>query len=293
MARLLDRQDLRKLWEDALREDGADNDITSLIATPAKQVAKTRVVAREKGRFAGEAVFEVLREANPAQLTVELHVADGDELNPGTVIASLGGSGRLLLGIERTLLNFLQRLCGIATATRAYVDAVADTNAKICDTRKTIPGWRELDKYAVRCGGGKNHRMGLNDAVLVKDNHLAGLDAQRLRARVADMVQAATDLTPPPAFVEFEVDDLEQLEQLLTVRGIDIILLDNFSLSEMRRAVARRNELGLAGKLQLEASGGVNLESVAAIAATGVERIAIGAITHSVRALDIAMDSDE
>lgn len=290
MPQLLDRKALRKLWEQALEEDGAFNDVTSLVAAPAKLATSAGVVAREPGVFAGAAIFEVLKEACPSDLTVSLEVADGDALGAGTPIASLEGSSSQLLSIERTLLNFLQRLCGVATATRAYVDAVAGTRARIYDTRKTIPGWRQLDKYAVRCGGGKNHRMGLHDAILVKDNHFAGVGVHQLKSAVMDIVKAARTLAPPPDFVEIEVDTLDQFNQVVTVAGVDVILLDNFSLADMRQAVVRRDELGLLGKLQLEASGGVHLESVARIAATGVERIAVGAITHSVRALDIALD---
>lgn len=290
MAHLLDRKQLRRQWEAALVEDGADNDVTSYVATTPNQATVARVVAREAGVFAGAAIFQVIKEAYSSELSLTVRVADGDRFEPGTPIADVSGSLRELLSIERALLNFLQRLCGIATATRSYVDAVAGTGAKICDTRKTVPGWRELDKYAVRCGGGKNHRMGLHDAVLVKDNHLAGVETGRLREVVRDVAKTAGQLSPPPKFIEFEVDTLEQFERIAAVPGIDIILLDNFSLDDMRQAVARRDGLSLRGKLQLEASGGVSLDRVAEIAATGVERIAIGAITHSVRALDIALD---
>jgi len=290
MPQLLDRKRLRRLWENALEEDGADNDLTSMVAVSATQAAEGVVVAREPGVFAGAAVFDVLKEAYPTELATVPRVEDGSELQPGTVIADIAGSARQLLAIERTLLNFLQRLCGVATTTRAYMNAVVGTRARICDTRKTIPGWRQLDKYAVRCAGGKNHRVGLHDAVLVKDNHLVRIEPHRLRTAVADMVKAAARLAPPPTFIEFEVDTLDQFEQIAPISGIDIILLDNFSLADMRAAVERRDELGLLGKLQLEASGGVHLESVTAIAETGVDRIAVGALTHSVRALDIALD---
>lgn len=290
MAYALDRNRLRNLWEDALAEDGADNDLSSLVAVSATQAAEAAVTAREPGIFAGTAIFDVIREAYPTDLTTVVNVEDGAKLEVGTVIGHISGSVRQLLAIERTLLNFLQRLSGVATVTRTYVDAVRGTRVRICDTRKTIPGWRQLDKYAVRCGGGKNHRMGLHDAVLIKDSHLARIELHRLRSAVMDMVSATARLSPPPLFVEFEVDTLEQFERIVDIPEIDIILLDNFTLADMRRAVSRRNALGLLGKLQLEASGGVHLDSVAAIAATGVDRIAVGALTHSVRALDIALD---
>ncbi len=290
MAGQLDRQKLRKLWERTLAEDGAERDISSLISVSPKRSMQAAVVAREQGSFAGSAIFEVLNEAFPLDLSVTQYIMDGSALNSGTVVASLVGPARVLLGLERTLLNFLQRLCGVATLTRRYVDAVEGTSAAIYDTRKTIPGWRQLDKYAVRCGGGTNHRMGLHDAVLIKDNHLAGVDPSRLAAAAADMVREATALKPPPEFIEFEVDTLMQLESLLTVDGIDILLCDNFTPDQLRAAVALRAQMGLAGKVELEASGGVNLETVRRIAETGIERVSVGALTHSAPALDLAMD---
>lgn len=290
MPEIVERRRLRKMWEDAIEEDGAENDVTSLVAMSPQQAICAHLVAREAGIFAGIAIFDVIKEAYPAELSIDSRVDDGAKLEPGCVIAVITGSARRILAIERTLLNFLQRLCGIATATRAYVDAVAGTQAKIYDTRKTMPGWRQLDKYAVRCGQGKNHRMGLHDAVLVKDNHLAGFEPSRLHAAVLDMLKTAATLSPQPAFIEFEVDTLDQFNQIVSVPGIDVILLDNFSLIDMRKAVVRRNELGLLGKLQLEASGGVTLAQSGEIAATGVERISIGSITHSVRAMDLALD---
>jgi len=292
MAPHFDRQRLRRLWEDALAEDGVDHDVTSLVAISEGTIGAGQVVAREAGVFAGSVFFDVIREACTRRLTVDLAVNDGDRLSPGTVLATLVGQMRLLLGVERTLLNFLQRLCGIATLTRRYVDLVAGTGAKIYDTRKTIPGWRQLDKYAVRCGGGHNHRMGLHDAILIKDNHLAGTETSKLASAAAEMVKEAAALTPPPLLVEFEVDSLQQLDEVLRVVGIDVILLDNFTPSQMREAVRRRDALGLAGTVELEASGGVDLDTLRAIAASGVERIAVGALTHSATALDIGMDTE-
>ncbi len=291
MARLLDRQRLRRQWEDALQEDGAERDLTSLAVAPERRIVTVELRARQAGVFAGVPMFDLLREAYPAQLTVAPDVADGRRIAAGDRLAVVTGPLRLLLAIERTLLNFLQRLCGVATLTRAYVDAVASTPARIYDTRKTVPGWRHLDKYAVRCGGGHNHRMGLHDAVLVKDNHLAGIEPARLTAAASAMMADIASLSPPPDFVEFEADDLQAFDALLKVPGIDVILLDNFSLADMREAVARRNAAGLAGRLQLEASGGVSIASVLAVAETGVDRIAVGAITHSAPALDIGIDA--
>jgi len=286
-----DRQQLRRLWEQALSEDGADRDVTSMVAVEESAIAQARLIAQQEGVFAGQVLLDQLSEIYEGRLTLTSHVADGQAIKKAdTIIATLGGPLRLLLGIERTLLNFLQRLCGVATLTRRYVDAVAGTGAKIYDTRKTIPGWRQLDKYAVRGGGGHNHRMGLHDAILVKDNHLAGVPTARLAATACAILCQAAGLRPPPGFIEFEVDTLDQLDELLKVVGIDVILLDNFTPAQMREAVARRDALGLKGKVQLEASGGIDLRQVRAIAETGVERIAVGAITHSVPALDITMD---
>jgi nicotinate-nucleotide pyrophosphorylase (carboxylating) len=290
MAQLIDRKRLRWQWEEALAEDGVDRDITSMTTVGMASAGIGRVIARQRGIFAGSVMFDLLREAYSNKLTITLHVQDGEALRPRTEIASLAGPMQLILGIERTLLNFLQRLSGVATLTGQYVEAVAGTQAKIYDTRKTIPGWRQLDKYAVRCGGGRNHRMGLHDAILVKDNHLAGVETGYLGMALADMVREAASLSPPPDFIEIEVDDLDQLEEILKVSGVDVILLDNFTAAQMRQAVARRDQVGLVGRVKLEASGGIDLDSVRQIAETGVERIAVGAITHSAPALDIAID---
>lgn len=278
------------LWQRALSEDGAERDITSQVSIPQEARGRAQLVAKADGVFAGGILFDLLKEHYARKLLVHANVKDGELFKRDTILGTLEGPLRLLLGIERTLLNFLQRLCGVATLTRKYVDAVAGTSAKIYDTRKTIPGWRELDKYAVRCGGGVNHRTGLHDAILVKDNHLAGIPVERLAQRVFEVLNLAVELEPAPAFFEVEVDTLEQFDQLLKVVGIDVVLLDNFSLEQMREAVCRRQAAGLAGKLALEASGGVDLSTVTAIAHTGVDRISVGALTHSASALDISLD---
>lgn len=290
MSKLLNRMQIRRLWEQALAEDGFERDVTSLIAVSESVTGTAQLVAKSPGVFGGSVMFDVLSEALPGRVTIAATVEDGAALSPGLVIATIQGPLRLLLGVERTLLNFLQRLCGVATLTRRYVDAVAGTGAKIYDTRKTVPGWRELDKYAVRCGGGSNHRSGLHDAILVKDNHIAGVETARLASCALDMLNQAILLNPPPSFVEFEVDTLDQLGELLKVVGIDVILLDNFTIDQMRAAVRLRDEFGLKGKVQLEASGGISLDSLRAIAETGIERIAVGAITHSAPAVDISME---
>jgi nicotinate-nucleotide pyrophosphorylase (carboxylating) len=208
---------------------------------------------------------------------------NGDAVESGRELAAVRGSLRSILATERIALNFLQRLSGIATLTRKYVDAVAGFRAKILDTRKTTPGWRLLEKYAVRCGGGTNHRMGLYDGILIKDNHLAGLGGD-LRKAVKTAREFPGNQGQP---VEVEVDSIEQLEIALAA-GADIVLLDNMSLDQLRAAVARRN--AVAPNVLLEASGGVTLATVRNIAATGVDRISVGALTHSAPALDIALD---
>ncbi len=286
----VDRHHLTTLWRMALTEDGFPEDVTSLVAIDAAARGETELVSREDGVFAGEVLFEMLRENEQLELTLEPQVTDKDVLKPGRTIARLRGPVRTLLGVERTLLNFLQRLCGVASLTHRFVEAVEGTGTVIYDTRKTLPGWRNLDKYAVRCGGGSNQREGLHDAVLIKDNHLAGFGAGRLAAGAFEMMNRIAELKRKPDFVEFEVDTLEQLDELFKVVGIDVILLDNFSLEATREAVARRDALGLKGSVALEASGNVRLDNVRDIAETGVERIAIGALTHSAQALDIGMD---
>jgi nicotinate-nucleotide pyrophosphorylase (carboxylating) len=205
-------------------------------------------------------------------------------------LATIHGPLGTLLSAERVLLNFLQRLCGVATLTRQFVDAVAGTGATIFDTRKTIPGWRLLDKYAVRCGGGTNHRLGLFDAVLIKDNHLAGVEPQQLAGTIFRQLSHLAECGVTPAFVQVEADTLEQVAELYKVVGIDVILLDNFSLDATRQAIALRDDLGLRGKIQLEASGTVSLETVRPLAETGVDRISVGAITHSAVAIDLSLE---
>jgi nicotinate-nucleotide pyrophosphorylase (carboxylating) len=280
---------LNILIDFALTEDLDDEgDVTSRATIPEGVRGRAAFVARSAGVLAGiEAAERVLKRVDPKVEFGPLR-QDGYGLAKGETFALVEGPIRSILLAERTALNFLQRLSGIATLTREYVNAVAGLPVKILDTRKTTPGWRLLEKYAVRMGGGANHRIGLYDMVLIKDNHLAAI--RNAEGRTTDEIKTAISLARerfPNLRVEVEVDSLEQLDQALAARP-DIVLLDNMSIDQMRDAVARRNSA--APKVQLEASGGVNLQTVRAIADTGVDRISVGALTHSAKALDIALD---
>jgi nicotinate-nucleotide pyrophosphorylase (carboxylating) len=288
------RSTARELAQLARAEDfGERGDITSQLFGQDAGTSEYRLVARQSGVLAGCVIAgDVLAVYDRwIELTWGQGIWDGSRFEAGAELARMRGPRASVLAAERVVLNFLQRLCGVATATRTFVDAVAGTRADIYDTRKTVPGWRVLDKYAVCCGGGHNHRMGLHDAILIKDNHLAGIEPQHLAGAVFDMLNRAGSLDPPPTFVEVEADTLEQAEQLFKVVGVDAVLLDNFAAADLRKAVELRDSLGLAGKVQLEASGGVTLDTVRAIAETGVDRISVGAITHSVPALDLALEA--
>ena len=277
----------------ALGDDlGQRGDITTALFLPAGGDAEYRLVARQAGVLAGCLIVGDILEVYDASIEVgwPTGVRDGMRLEPGMEVVHVRGPIHSVLAAERTLLNFLQRLCGIATLTRAYVDEAAGTNARIYDTRKTMPGWRYLERYAVRCGGGCNHRRGLHDAILIKDNHLAGIPVERLAGVLFEMLNRAGSLDPPPAFVQVEADTLEQAEQIFKVVGVDLVLLDNFSTADLGRAIELRDSLGLKGKVLLEASGGINLDTVRAVAQTGVDRISVGALTHSATALDLALE---
>lgn len=264
------------LIEMAITEDIGPGDATSEAVLPAELELYGRIVAKSAGVVAGLPVAEaVFSRVDPALRFIS-HVQDGDRVGPGDLVAEVTGPGRGMLAAERIALNFLQRLSGIATLTRAFVDAVAGTGATILDTRKTHPGYRLLEKYAARMGGGQNHRMSLHDMMMVKDNHIdaaGGITAAVERARVGY----------PDLPIEVEVRNLDELRESLAL-NLDRIMLDNMSLDEMREAVRIT-----AGRVALEASGNVNLETVAAIAATGVDYISVGALTHSAPALDLSM----
>lgn len=268
----------------ALTEDLGPGDITSECFIPANHRSSGRIVAKENGVLAGtDVALEVFRQIDPS-IEVELLKNDGEVIAPGDNILNAHGPTRALLSAERTALNFLQRLSGIATLTRRFVDAVTGTNAVILDTRKTTPGLREFERLAVRAGGGVNHRFGLFDRVLAKDNHLAVTgDAAGLQSAIDEAKKRVPDI-----LVEIEADNLDQVRLLCDLRGVDIILLDNMSNDQLREAVQIRGNK----QIVLEASGGVNLGTVAAIAATGIDQISVGALTHSARAIDLSMEID-
>jgi nicotinate-nucleotide pyrophosphorylase (carboxylating) len=276
----------RRLVELALEEDlGAGGDLTSAAVIPANLAGKAVLVARAPGVVAGLSAAEMVFKTIDPRLQFHPQCPVGTILSARNQLATIEGPIRKILAGERTALNFLQHLSGIATETHRYVEAVAGLSTRILDTRKTLPGWRLLEKYAVRQGSGHNHRLGLYDGILIKDNHLAAR-GQGIQAVVAQ-AQAWRKQRPGPVPLEIEVDTLEQLDMVLTGRP-DIVLLDNMPPDQLREAVRRRN--AKAPGVLLEASGGVTLATVRAIAETGVDRISIGALTHSAPALDIALD---
>jgi nicotinate-nucleotide pyrophosphorylase (carboxylating) len=271
----------------ALEEDLAPSgiDLTSDSVIPADITGTAILVSRVTGTVAGLPAAEGAFTMVDPRLSFQQVVEDGQSVEPGTRLAVVTGRMRSMLSAERTALNFLQHLSGIATLTRRYVDLVADLPCKVLDTRKTTPGWRILEKYAVRCGGGSNHRMSLGDGVLIKDNHLAAIGPKP--GNIPEAVRRARLKYGNRFPIEVEVDTLEQLDLALPVEP-DIILLDNMSLRDLREAVRRRS--AVAPRVLLEASGGINLMTLRTIAETGVDRISIGALTHSATALDIALD---
>jgi nicotinate-nucleotide pyrophosphorylase (carboxylating) len=266
----------------ALAEDVGQGDLTTLAVIPAVARAKALVVMREPGVVAGLPVLEAVFAAVDPALAVERHVAEGDSVAAGAVLARVAGSARAILTGERVALNLLQRLCGIATLTARYAAAVRGLPVRILDTRKTTPGLRALEKYAVRAGGGANHRFGLYDAIMLKDNHLALLAAHGVGLGAA--VARARAASGPMVRIEVEAETVEQARAAAEA-GADLILLDN-----MRPAMLCESVAAVAGRARLEASGGITLETVRAVAETGVDYISVGALTHSARALDIGLD---
>jgi len=278
----LSAEEIRRAVQLALAEDVGSGDLTTLASVPSTATAKAVMLAREPLVVAGLALAEaVFRELSPAvQITREAN--DGDGVKAGQSLLQINGSARAILTAERVALNFIQRLSGIATLTNQFVEAIKGTRAQILDTRKTTPGLRRLEKYAVQCGGGKNHRLGLFDAVLIKDNHLAALRDELPNPIAAALARAREQY--PQLKIEVEADTLEQVEQALAA-GADMILLDNMNLVQLRVAVQHAK-----GRAKTEASGGVNLGTVRQIAETGVDYISVGALTHSARAVDVALE---
>jgi nicotinate-nucleotide pyrophosphorylase (carboxylating) len=274
---------IEKIVRAALEEDAPWGDITSQTLIPAEVIVTAQLVAREPGVLCGEDVFQAAMELTNVAIVTEFHVSDGEVFGKGEVLATVQGSARGVLQAERVALNLVQRLSGIATMTSKYVAAAAGTKARIVDTRKTTPGLRVLERYAVRCGGGHNHRFSLSDAVMAKDNHLAILKLAGVSDLTAALLEARAKL-PHTAHVEVEVDRLDQIAAVLAA-GADTVLLDNFALEQLREGVSL-----VAGRALVEASGGVTLDTVAEIATTGVDVISVGALTHSVRALDLGLD---
>lgn len=279
---------IRPIVRMALAEDlGRAGDVTAAACIPQGARMRARFTARKAGVLAGIDCVRIALEEMDASASMALKARDGDAFEVGTVLAEAEADARAFLSAERTALNLLGRLCGVATLTRDYVDAVAGTGARIADTRKTTPGLRALEKHAVRCGGGVNHRFGLDDAVLIKDNHVA------VCGGVEPAVRAARAHVGHLMKVELEVDGLDQFREALALvqagKGPDVIMLDNFALDDLSEAVRLRKAGGL--RTPLEASGGVSLQTVRAIAETGVDIISVGALTHSAPVLDIGLDA--
>lgn len=272
---------LEALVQAALAEDRAFDDVTTQATVAADSWSRARLVARQGGVACGSACATAAFRALDSGVVVQLRAPDGSRVVRGEVILEVSGPSRALLSAERVALNFMQRLSGVATLTARFVDAVRGSGAEVLDTRKTTPGWRTLEKYAVRCGGGTNHRMDLESAVLIKDNHLAAVGGD-----VAVAVRRAREIARPGAVIEVECDRIEQVEAAVEA-GATMILLDNMSIASLVACVRR-----VAGRAKLEASGGVTLETISAIAATGVDYISVGAITHSAPAMDLALDFD-
>lgn len=290
---------MRRLIELARDEDLPGGkltaDVTSMVAV-ADELCTAVMRARKAGMIAGLATLDEVVQVFGARVRVELVKRDGDAMATGDVLARLTGPARHVLVIERTALNLVSRLSGVATLTKRYVDAAAGGSARVYDTRKTTPGLRMLEKYAVRCGGGCCHRLDLGDAILIKDNHIAGIAAEQLGARVRELGKEARQRFDTLRFVMVEVDGLEQLQSILRSAPdvVDIVLLDNMNAEMLRKASHMRDEAAKSGsrRVELEASGGVTLETIGGIARTGVDRISIGALTHQAVSVDIGLDID-
>ena len=281
---------VRPIIKMAIEEDLGQGDMTSELLFKDDTIAKSNIISREEIVVCGMDVAREILKCFDERLKLKVLVKDGQPAYVGCKIATIEGPLRSMLSAERVMLNFLQRLSGISTTTRKFVRAIQGTKAKIYDTRKTMPGWRILEKYAVRCGGGYNHRLGLYDAVLIKDNHLAQL-GRNFYPKLKKIIEQATKVKGAK-FIAVEVDHVDhQLNHVLKIPGVDIVLLDNMGQWQLKHAVDMRNEMcGKRKKPLLEASGNITLSSVSAIAQCGIDRIAVGAITHSARAVDIGLD---
>ena len=281
----LTQVEIRRAVRAALAEDLGGGDATTLATVPASARSVAHMNAREPLVVAGlEFAVMAFRQLAP-KIQIKRFSRDGQPVKAGDPLLKISGSSRAILGAERVALNFVQRLSGVATATAQFADAINGTKTKILDTRKTTPGWRRFEKFAVACGGGKNHRLGLSDLVLIKDNHLAALRNEKPNAIAAAVIRARRKF--PKLKVEVEADTLAQVAQAADA-GADIILLDNMDLKTLCAAVKI-----VAGRAQTEASGGVNLQTVRGIAQTGVDFISVGALTHSARAVDIGLDFEQ
>jgi len=280
----------RPIIKMAIEEDLGTGDMTSELLFKDDTIAKSNIISREEIVVCGMDVAREILACFDRRLKLKVFVNDGQPAYVGCKIGTIEGPLRSMLSAERVMLNFLQRLSGIATTTRKFVRAVQGTKAKIYDTRKTMPGWRILEKYAVRCGGGYNHRLGLYDAVLIKDNHLAQL-GRNFYPKLKKIIERAREVKGAK-FIAVEVDHVDdQLNYVLKIPGVDIVLLDNMGQWQLKHAVDMRNKMGGKSKRPLlEASGNITLSNVSAIAQCGIERIAVGAITHSAAAADIALD---
>jgi nicotinate-nucleotide pyrophosphorylase (carboxylating) len=274
---------VRRVLEAAYAEDAPHGDITSLVLIPENARATAELRARVPGVFSGGPIIEAGFRLHDPEAQIELLAAEGEAFLEGAVLARVSGQAQAILTAERVVLNLVQRMSAIATLTARYVALTAGTKARIVDTRKTTPGLRELERYAVRCGGGRNHRFSLSDAVMAKDNHLAVLTGGD-PALLPEVLRAARERLGHTTHFEVEVDAIEQIEPVLAA-GVDTIMLDNFTPEQLREGV----EL-VAGRAVVEASGGVNLDTVADIAASGVDVISVGALTHSVVNLDLGLD---
>lgn len=290
--------ELRNLIQLARQEDmGPElDDVTSRLTIPESAVGVATLMQKQTGVVCGLPLADMICQVYDPRLRVEpmsdlaIDSAEGKFTDQVPLsLLRLRGPMRSLLSAERVVLNFLQHLSGVATLTRRFVQQVSGTHAKILDTRKTLPGYRALEKYAVRCGGGYNLRIGLYDGLLIKDNHLANIPLSELTARMATIVNQSR-AEDPSRLVEIEVDTLQQLHEVLKLDGALVVLLDNMDCAKMQKAVAMRDDAGKQATIELEASGGVTLETVRSIALTGVDRISVGAITHSAPALDIGLD---